>query len=150
MKTGKILIASAAAAFLISPLALAQQQQPPQQQPPQEQEQPPQQEAQPMPQEEEIPDVSESQIDAFVDAHVAVNDVREEYTERLQAAEDQEEAQQLQQEANEAMTSAIEDSGMDVEEYEEVAMAVNADPEVRDEVMQRLDEEGVDTGAQPR
>lgn len=136
MKLTKISITTLMAGLLAAPMALAQGQ------PPQEQ----QQEAQPMPQEQEVPEVSDEQIDAFVEAHVNVNQVREEYTQRLQEAEDQEEAQRLQQEANQAMTDAIEDSGMDIDEYEEVAMAVNADPEIRDQVMERLEEAGVDTG----
>lgn len=149
MQKRNLIIAAITAGLAASPMLLAQQQ-PPQEQPPQEQQPPQEEQTQPMPQEQEVPDVSEEQIDQFVEAHIAVNDVREEYTDQLQEAEDQEEAQQLQQEANQAMTSAIEDTGMDVEEYEEVAMAVNADPDVRNEVMERLDEEGMDTGAQPQ
>ena len=142
MKLTKISITTLMAGLLATPMVMAQEPPPQEEQPPQEQ----QEEAQPMPQEQEVPEVSDEQIDAFVEAHVNVNEVREEYTQRLQEAEDQEEAQQLQQEANQAMTDAIEDSGMDIEEYEEVAMAVNADPEVRDDVMERLEEAGVDTG----
>ncbi len=128
------LVAALAGAFLLSPLAIAQEQQP-------------QQEAQPMPEQQEVPDVTDEQIDAFVQAHINLDEVRQEFTQRLQQAEDQEEAQQLQQEANEAMFAAIEDAGMEVEEYEEVAIAVNADPEVREQVTSRLEDEGFDTGA---
>ncbi|MCP1727299.1 type IV secretory pathway VirB10-like protein [Natronospira proteinivora] len=138
MKIRTALITFATAGFLASPLAIAQGQPQPQEQQQQQQ----QQEAQPMPQEQEAPEVSDSQVEAFVDAYVAVNDVREDYTERLQNAEDQEEAQQLQQEANDAMSDAIAESGMDVEEYQEVAMAVNADPEVREQVTEMLEERG--------
>ncbi|MDQ2068684.1 DUF4168 domain-containing protein [Natronospira bacteriovora] len=134
MTIRKTLIAFAATAFVASPLAMAQGQ------PPQQQQQ--QQQAQPMPQEQEAPEVSDAQVEAFVDAYVAVNEVREEYTERLQNAADQEQAQQLQQEANEEMTAAINDSGMDVEEYQEVAMAVNADADVREQVTEMLEERG--------
>jgi GTP1/Obg family GTP-binding protein len=135
MTTRKTLTAFAVAAFVASPMAIAQGQE----RPPQEQQQ---QQQQPMPQEQEAPEVTDAQVEAFVDAYVAVNEVREEYTERLQNAEDQEKAQQLQQEANEAMTAAISDSGMEVEEYQEVAMAVNADAEVRDQVTEMLEERG--------
>jgi len=134
MKIRTALIAFATAGFLASPLAIAQGQ-------PQQQQQQ-QQEAQPMPEQQEAPEVSDAQVEAFVDAYVAVNDVREEYTERLQNAEDQEQAQQLQQEANDAMSDAIAESGMDVEEYQEVAMAVNADPDVREQVTEMLEERG--------
>lgn len=139
MTIRKTLIAFAAAGFVASPLAMAQgqpQEQPPQERPPQEQQQ------QQMPQQQEAPEVTDAQVESFVDAYVAVNEVREEYTERLQNAEDQEKAQELQQEANEAMTAAITDSGMEVEEYQEVAMAVNADPDIRDQVTEMLEERG--------
>lgn len=88
----------------------------------------------------EIPEVSEAEIEAFVDAYVALNEVREEYNRQLTEAEDQDTARELQLEANEAMVDAIEETGMSPEEYQQVATAVNADPEVRDRVSQLLDE----------
>jgi len=126
MKMSKYIMSLAFAALIASPMAIAQQGQ----------------EAQPMPQQQEAPEVTDEQVQAFVDAYVAVNDVREEYTARMQEAEDQEEAQALQMEANEAMSAAIEESGLSVEEYQEVAMAVSADPEVREQVTQMLEERG--------
>jgi transcription initiation factor IIF auxiliary subunit len=126
MKIRNILTALITAGFLASPMAMAQGEQ----------------QAQPMPQQQEAPEVSESQINAFVEAYIAVSEVREEYTARLQEAEDQEQAQQLQQEANDAMTAAIEDNGMSIEEYQEVAMAVNADADVREQVTTMLEERG--------
>ena len=126
MKIRNILTALITAGFLASPMAMAQGEQ----------------QAQPMPQQQEAPEVSESQINAFVEAYIAVNEVREDYTARLQEAEDQEQAQQLQQEANDAMTAAIEDNGMSIEEYQEVAMAVNADADVREQVTTMLEERG--------
>lgn len=95
-----------------------------------------------VPQQDSVPDVSEEQIEAFVQAYVRLSEVREEYTARVQAAEDQEEARQLQQEANEAMTTAIEETGLSVEEYQQVALAINADAELRDRVTEMLSEEG--------
>ena len=126
MKMSKYVLSMAFAALIASPMALAQEGQ----------------DAQPMPQQQEVPEVSDDQIQAFVDAYVAVNEVREEYTARMQEAEDQEAAQALQMEANEAMSAAIEDSGLSVEEYQEVAMAVSADPDVREQVTQMLEEQG--------
>lgn len=100
-----------------------------------------QQEAQPMPQQQqEAPDVSDEQIEQFVDAYINLSDVREDYTTRVQEAEDQEEAQAIQEEANEAMTAAIEDAGLSMEEYQEVAMAINADSEIRERVTSMLEE----------
>lgn len=135
MKTRHILMSIAAASLLASPMLMAQGQ--PQQGQQQGQQQ---QQQQPMPQQQEAPEVSDEQIEDFVDAYTAVQDVRKDYTEQMQNAEDQEEAQALQQEANEALESAITETGMEVEAYQEVAMAVNADEEVREKVTTMLDE----------
>lgn len=94
-------------------------------------------------QQDTMPDVSEEQIEAFVQAYIQLSQVREEYTARVQAAEDQEEARELQQEANDAMTTAIEEAGLSVEEYQQVALAINANAELRERVTERLSEEGV-------
>lgn len=88
---------------------------------------------------DEVPEVSEEQIEDFVDAYTALNEVREDYNQRLTETDDQEAARELQLEANEAMVEAIESTGMDPEEYQQVATAVNADPEVRDRVTELLD-----------
>lgn len=93
-------------------------------------------------QQDTMPDVSEEQIEAFVQAYVQLSQVREEYTARVQAAENQEEARQLQQEANDAMTAAIEEAGLSVEEYQQVALAINANAELRERVTEMLSEEG--------
>ncbi|WP_018144107.1 MULTISPECIES: DUF4168 domain-containing protein [unclassified Thioalkalivibrio] len=84
-------------------------------------------------------DLSEEDIDTFVTAFVAVQEVREDFADRLQSAEDETEAQSMQQEAQDEMVNAVEDSGMSVEEYNEVAMALQNDPELMQEVQERAE-----------
>jgi hypothetical protein len=84
-------------------------------------------------------DLSEEQIDTFVSAFVAVQEVRNDFSERLQEAEGESEAQSMQQEAQDEMVQAVEDSGMTVEEYNEVAMALQNDPELMQEVQERAE-----------
>lgn len=86
-------------------------------------------------------DLSEEDIDTFVGAFVAVQEVREDFANRLQEAEDETEAQSMQQEAQDEMVSAVEDAGMSVEEYNEVAMALQNDPELMQEVQERAEAE---------
>ncbi|WP_017940584.1 MULTISPECIES: DUF4168 domain-containing protein [unclassified Thioalkalivibrio] len=103
--------------------------------------QPPQGGAQggaPMQQAPEV-DLSEQEIDTFVSAFVAVQEVREDFADRLQNAEDETEAQSMQQEAQDEMVNAVEDAGMSVEEYNEVAMALQNDPELMQEVQERAE-----------
>lgn len=84
--------------------------------------------------------MTEQTIDTFVDAFVAVQDIREDYTERLHSAGDEGEAQALQQEAQEKMLRAVEAAGMSVQEYNEVALALQNDPEL----MQRVQDKAMD------
>lgn len=84
--------------------------------------------------------LTEQTIDTFVDAFVAVQDIREDYTERLHGASDEAEAQALQQEAQEKMLGAVEAAGMSVQEYNEVALALQNDPEL----MRRVQEKAMD------
>lgn len=138
MKIRHIAIAAATAALLTSPGLFAQGQ-PQGQQGQQGQQQ--QQQQRPMPQEQqEAPDVSDSQKEQFVDAYLALQEVRQDYSEQVQNAEGQEEAQSIQQEARDAMMTAITDTGMSMEEYQEVAMAMQQDDEVRQELADMIQE----------
>lgn len=79
-------------------------------------------------------------LDRFVDAFVAVQHIREDFAERLQEVTDESEAQAMQQEAQQEMISAVEENGLNVEQYNEVAMALQSDPAMMQEV-QRMAEE---------
>lgn len=131
MKIRHIAIVAATAALIASPGLFAQGQ-------PQGQQQ---QQQRPMPQQQqEAPDVSDDQKEQFVDAYMALQEVRQDYSEQIQNAEDQEEAQSIQQEARDAMMTAITDTGMSMEEYQQVAMAMQQDDEVRQELATMIQE----------
>ncbi|WP_290648724.1 DUF4168 domain-containing protein [Aquisalimonas sp.] len=74
-------------------------------------------------------------LERFADAYVKVGEIHREYSEKLQGAEATEDAQGLQQEANDEMVQAIQDSGLEVQEYSAVAAALERDPEMREEVV---------------
>ncbi|MCP1728350.1 UDP-N-acetylglucosamine:LPS N-acetylglucosamine transferase [Natronospira proteinivora] len=138
MTIRKTLSIAIGASFLASPLVIAQ----PQQEQPQQQ--PQEQEAQPMEQQQEAQDISDEQIEQFVEAYAEAKEAREEYTERAREADEPQEAQQLRQRANEAETEAIRDAGMDVDEYRDVEIAMQTDPDIREEVHERLEDKGVE------
>lgn len=121
----KSLLAALIAAGLMSTHALAQDTQP--QQAPQQA---------PAEMQQSVPDISESDIESFADAYVHVQQLNQEYTAKLQAAEDENAATELQQEGQEKMRDAITDSGLTLEEYRQIANAANQSPEVQ----QRLGE----------
>lgn len=77
---------------------------------------------------------NDEQLKQFVEAQEGINEIRDEYMEKIEAADSQQKAQELQMEANEEMISVIEDAGIDVQTYNAIATAYNSEPDVRDRV----------------
>jgi hypothetical protein len=84
--------------------------------------------------------LTEQTVDTFVDAFVAVQEVREDFAERLGSATNEGEAQTMQQQAQENMLRAVEQTGMSVQEYNDVATALQNDPELLQQVRQMAEE----------
>lgn len=102
--------------------------------PPQQQQERPQPQ---MPQQQQANiEVSDAEVDKFANVYNQTADVRQEYTQKLQNAEDQQEAQQIQREANEEIKSVIEESPLTVERYQEIARATAQDTELRQRILE--------------
>ncbi|SEF61467.1 DUF4168 domain-containing protein [Halopseudomonas aestusnigri] len=80
--------------------------------------------------------VSESDLEKFVSAEEKVNEIRQELTDELRAASDQEQAQQLQFDAQQEMVEAVESSGIEVARYNEIASRMQTDTELRERAQQ--------------
>ncbi|HLT13238.1 MAG TPA: DUF4168 domain-containing protein [Marinobacter sp.] len=76
----------------------------------------------------------DAELKRFIDAQEGVMKVREEYIEKIEAADSQQEAQELQMEANDEMVSVIEEVGMDIPTYNSIATAYSSEPKVRNRV----------------
>ena len=74
---------------------------------------------------------SDQQLESFVVAALAVDQVIREWNPRIQAAENEEQAAQLREQANAALLETItETDGMSIEQYQEIGQAAQADPEL--------------------
>lgn len=62
--------------------------------------------------------------------------ISQEYTERLQGAEDEATQQEVRMEANDRMVEVVEDSGLDVDTFNAIGHTIQQDPEM----MQRVQE----------
>ncbi|UEX78967.1 DUF4168 domain-containing protein [Sediminicurvatus halobius] len=82
---------------------------------------------------------SEETLQQFVEAHSGVLAIRDEYTQRLQEADDREQAMALQEEANERMVNAVTDTGLSVEEYGEIARAASGDTELSERIQDMME-----------
>lgn len=76
---------------------------------------------------------SDDQIESFTTARADVQKLQQEYASKIQQA-DQEEAAELKQEAQQEMTSAVEDAGLDVQEFNNIARAAQNDQELAEKI----------------
>ncbi len=86
------------------------------------------------PEQQEQADFSDEELEDFVSLQDEIGDVREEYVSQIEAADSEDEARELQQEAQTEMVEVIEEAGMSVEEYNAIAVAYNSDPSVQERV----------------
>lgn len=82
--------------------------------------------------------VDNAQLEQFVTALTDVRDLGNEYSEQIASAQDQQEAQELQQEAQVEMVAVVEDTGLTVEEYNQIAQQLSQDPELMERVQAML------------
>lgn len=119
-------------AFILSPMAAhsePQQGQPAQGQP---------QQGQPAQPPAEV-NISDAQLEKFVTAFGEVRELEQAFTRELEEIDNQEEAQALQQSTQQKMMGAVEDSGLSVEEYNEIVSAMRQDPELREEIISQVE-----------
>lgn len=79
-------------------------------------------------------DFEKQELETFLEARADVLDIQQEYSNRLQSAEDDQEVADLQSEAREKMAAAVEDAGLSVEEFNRIAQAAQNDPDVAAEL----------------
>jgi outer membrane murein-binding lipoprotein Lpp len=80
---------------------------------------------------------SDTKLQSFADAVLAVNAVVEQWRPQIQAAPSETDAEQMAQQANDEMRAAVAGTeGITVEEYQEIAQAAQTDPQL----MARIDQ----------
>ena len=85
---------------------------------------------------------SEDQLRSFAVATLQIQDVGQEYQPRMEAAESTEEQQTLAQQANAQMVQIVEQvEGITVPEYNAIAEAARADPEIMQQINTLIGEE---------
>jgi restriction endonuclease Mrr len=131
MKHGLTAVVSAAM-FALAPAAAASTQMPP----PETDAQPPQMQA-PAP----ATEVTEAQLDTFATIYVEMQSVQADLSQQVAEADSPEQAQQIQQQLESSLIEVIEENGWDVDTYNEVAEAINRDPELRMQVVTLINQQ---------
>ncbi|MFB9146737.1 DUF4168 domain-containing protein [Halomonas alkalicola] len=84
-------------------------------------------------------DFTDEQLEQFAEVSQEIVVISQEYTERLQAAEDEAAQQEVQMEANDKMVEAVEKGGLDVDTFNAIGMAVQQDPELMQRVQEKVE-----------
>jgi GTP1/Obg family GTP-binding protein len=82
----------------------------------------------------------ESTLKSFAAAMVKVEEVRNVYAPQIENASSVEAAQRLQQEANGLMVQAVQDQGLEVAIYNEIAQAMQRNGELRKQIMEMVED----------
>lgn len=102
---------------------------------------PPDRNVQPAPTEQApATSVDEKQIEKFADAYVAVQDIQVKATEKLQTAKDAEEVQKVKTSAETEMIQAVEQNGLNVDQFNQIVQAMATDLDLRSKVNAEIQE----------
>jgi GTP1/Obg family GTP-binding protein len=82
----------------------------------------------------------ESTLKSFAAAMVKVEEVRNVYAPQIENASSVEAAQRLQQEANGLMVQAVQDQGLEVAIYNEIAQAMQRNGDLRKQIMEMVED----------
>lgn len=82
-------------------------------------------------QQQDVQVISDAMLEKFADAMSEVRSISNKYAEEFQSAEDAEQAQSIQQKAQQEMVEAVNDSGLSPEEYNTIVQRVQQDEELR-------------------
>mgnify|MGYP006199676077 CR=1 FL=1 len=79
-------------------------------------------------------DFRDDDLEKFAEVQKPLQEIRTDYSERLQSTQQPEQAAKLQQEATDKMMEVIEDSGLEVATYNQIAVALQSNPELQAKV----------------
>ena len=82
--------------------------------------------------------VSDEELEQFLEAHQKVIAVQEEYIDRIQNTQDVQDNQNLQREAEGKMAEAVQETGLEVSEYNDIARQLQQDPQLRDRLQEMV------------
>ncbi|MFO8083374.1 MAG: DUF4168 domain-containing protein [Desulfobacterales bacterium] len=137
-RVNRIIVLSFVLVLGLAGFSIAQGYQPGQGQNPEEQQQqymPPGQEGQ-----QAAPDFSDAELQKTAEAYVSVMEIREKYQDQLAEAKDPNKAQEIQTKANEEITGAIKNKGLELTRYNDVISAAQTNEKVRTDLLEKINE----------
>jgi hypothetical protein len=91
-------------------------------------------------QQQEIAEISDTQLDKVAHAYLEITKIGESFREKIQKAVDEDEKHELQKQANSEMTEAVQQKGLDVQEYNQIIQQIQSDNELMKNFMAKVQE----------
>ncbi len=82
--------------------------------------------------------VSDTEIDQFISAATEIQVLHEGAQEKIASAEDETKAAALREETERSMKSAIEESGLTLQRYQEIFVAYQSNPQVNEKITKKM------------
>jgi len=82
--------------------------------------------------------IPDQKLDATAAALNKIADVKQNYTQQIEASASEADKQRLVDEANKELVKAVTDQGLSVEEYTSIMVVAQNDPAVRQKIIQRM------------
>jgi len=82
--------------------------------------------------------IPDQKLDATAAALNKIADVKENYTQQIEATANEADKQRLVNEANKELVKAVTDQGLSVEEYTSIMVVAQNDPSVRQKIIDRM------------
>jgi hypothetical protein len=82
--------------------------------------------------------IPDQKLDATAAALNKIADVKQNYTQQIEASATEADKQRLVDEANKELVKAVTDQGLSVEEYTSIMVVAQNDPTVRQKIIQRM------------
>lgn len=96
-----------------------------------------------------VPSIDQATIEKFADAYVAVQSIQHKVASDLQKTTDPSEADKVKSSAQTDMIAAVERSGLQVEEFNQIAQSMAADNNIRSRVAAEVQKRSPGTSAAP-
>ena len=82
--------------------------------------------------------IPDQKLDATAAALNKIADVKQNYSQQIESSPSEADKQRLVDEANKELVKAVTDQGLSVEEYTSIMVVAQADPAVRQKIIQRM------------
>lgn len=83
--------------------------------------------------------VSDEEATSFANAFNAVRGIQEQYSQEVQGVQDESQIKELQQKYTDKMIKQVEDNGLSVDRYNEIAQAMQRDEELRQKIEKKME-----------